>query len=116
MKKTNKHPLTFFRESNEARTKLVKKSMGGPGSGMGSMYLNDLANEAMMSEPSTPPKSVPVNAYNIDSKYNNLIPRKSGKYNRDMMEQLERRSLQDQRIREQQNQHKKGGFVKNKKK
>ena len=31
MKKTNKHPLTFFREANEARTKLVKKFMGGPG-------------------------------------------------------------------------------------
>lgn len=59
MKKTNKHPLTFFREANETRAKLVKKSMGGPGSGMGSMYLNDLANEAMMAEPSIPP--VPSN-------------------------------------------------------
>jgi hypothetical protein len=32
MKKTNKeHPITFFRKANEARQKLVKKSMGGPG-------------------------------------------------------------------------------------
>ena len=44
MKKTNKeHPITFFRKANEARQKLVKKSMGGPGSGMGSMYKNDQA-------------------------------------------------------------------------
>jgi hypothetical protein len=32
MKKTNKeNPITFFRKANEARQKLVKKSMGGPG-------------------------------------------------------------------------------------
>lgn len=32
MKKTNKvHPITAFRKANEARQKLVKKSMGGPG-------------------------------------------------------------------------------------
>jgi hypothetical protein len=34
MKKTNKvNPITFFREADEARQKLVKKSMGGPAAG-----------------------------------------------------------------------------------
>jgi len=31
MKNKKEHPLTFFRKANEARVKLVKKYMGGPG-------------------------------------------------------------------------------------
>jgi hypothetical protein len=54
MKHNKKHPLTVFREANEARAKLVKKSMGGPGSGMGSMYLADQEFDAMMNTPSKP--------------------------------------------------------------
>lgn len=39
MKNKKEHPLTFFRKANEARQKLVKKSMGGPGSGPGPYVL-----------------------------------------------------------------------------
>lgn len=62
------NPLKFFRESGEKRKAMFKnggynipnnslprKDNGGPGSGMGRMYLDDLANEAMMAQPSTPP-------------------------------------------------------------
>jgi hypothetical protein len=39
MKKTTKeHPITFFRKANEARQKLVKKSMGGPGDPPGTPF------------------------------------------------------------------------------
>ncbi len=50
------NPLKFFNAMNEARQKLVKKSMGGPGSGMGRMAADDAAFEAMMTLPKTPPK------------------------------------------------------------
>jgi len=50
------NPLKFFNAMNEARQKLVKKSMGGPGSGMGRMAADDAAFEAMMTLPKPPPK------------------------------------------------------------
>ena len=65
MKKTNKvNPLEFFRKSAEARQKafktgganvpkqsLPKKYNGGPGSGMGRMYSDDQAYDALMNTP-----------------------------------------------------------------
>lgn len=59
MKKTNKHPLTFFREANEARTKLVKKFMGGPG--------NEADPYSAYGE-SGPKEKKPQEDYDLDSK------------------------------------------------
>ena len=70
MKKTNKeNPLTFFRKANEARAKLVKKYMGGPGSGMGSMYKNDQAFESMINQTSEPDLSK-----ELSNRYADMVP------------------------------------------
>lgn len=135
MKNNKKHPLTVFREANEARAKLIKKSMGGPGSGMGRMYLDDLAYENTTNSSQTPSSSSAAtrasesaakitnnpNSYNIDAVNSKLIPTFSGSpYARDAMEILERRTKLNNRLREEENrkkasgQKKKGGSVKRK--
>ena len=59
MKKTNKeNPITFFRKANEARAKLVKKSMGGPG--------NEADPYSAYSE-SGPKEQKAQEAYNLDN-------------------------------------------------
>jgi hypothetical protein len=73
MKKTNKeNPITFFRKANEARQKLVKKSMGGPG--------NEVDPYSAYSE--SGPKEEKAQAdYDLDNKsktkgYSNVAARK----------------------------------------
>ena len=69
MKKTNKeNPLTFFRKANEARAKLVKKYMGGPG--------NEVDPYSAAGE-SGPKEQKAQEAYNVDNQskikgYSNL--------------------------------------------
>lgn len=56
MKKTNKvHPITFFRKANEARQKLVKKSMGGPGDGIAKKASNSTTTTSSTSDSTSTP-------------------------------------------------------------
>jgi hypothetical protein len=72
MKKTNKeNPITFFRKANEARQKLVKKSMGGPGSGIGRMAANDIAYDSMMNQTTEP--EIDLNL-ELGDRYKNMAP------------------------------------------
>ena len=96
MKKTNKvNPLEFFRKSAEARQKafktgganvpkqsLPKKYKGGPGSGMGSMYLDDLTNDALMNTPTPTPTvdSTNIPSYMVDPSYSIKPSYKSNGY------------------------------------
>jgi hypothetical protein len=80
MKKTNKvNPLEFFRKSAEARQKafktgganvpkqsLPKKYKGGPGSGMGSMYSDDQAYDALMNTPTPKVDSTNIPSYKVN--------------------------------------------------
>lgn len=149
MKNNKKHPLTFFREEGEKRkamfqkggynmpkNELPKKFNGGPGSGMGRMAADDAAFDAMMNPPQTPPSSSLAtlaseaarnaisnpNSYNVDTVNSRLTPTFSqSPYRRDAMEILERRTLLNNRLREEANrkkasgQKKKGGSVGRKK-
>ena len=86
------NPLKYFREGGEKRKAMFKnggynvpnnslprKDNGGPGSGMGRMYLDDLANEAMMVESSRPTAPVKKSSYKdtpMDSLFG-VVPKRS---------------------------------------